>query len=181
MPPDISCGYDENRFSASGIFTAFSNATAVSRASDLDMSRWKRSDSVIWLPIFMTGFSAVIGSWKIMAISSPHSSRYCESLRPEISVPSKNTCPERIVVERGSRPMIDRDSTDLPEPDSPTMPSVLPRSRLKETPLTALRTPRSVTNWVVTSRTSSSVAAPGVPLGTPPPSRMVWGLTARTP
>ena len=30
-----------------------------------------RSDSVIWRPIFITGFSDVIGSWKIMAISVP--------------------------------------------------------------------------------------------------------------
>jgi hypothetical protein len=28
-------------------------------------------DSVIWLPIFITGFSDVIGSWKIIAISGP--------------------------------------------------------------------------------------------------------------
>ena len=33
--------------------------------------------------------------------------------------------------------MIERDSTDLPQPDSPTTPSVLPRSRLNETPSTA--------------------------------------------
>ena len=33
--------------------------------------------------------------------------------------------------------MIERDSTDFPQPDSPTTPSVLPRSRLNETPSTA--------------------------------------------
>ena len=37
--------------------------------------------------------------------------------------------------------MTERDSTVLPEPDSPTMPSVLPRSRLKVTPSTALTMP----------------------------------------
>ena len=37
--------------------------------------------------------------------------------------------------------MTERDSTVLPEPDSPTMPSVLPRSRLKVTPSTALTIP----------------------------------------
>ncbi len=40
------------------------------------MSRWKRNDSVICRPIFMTGFSAVIGSWKIIAISVPQRLRY---------------------------------------------------------------------------------------------------------
>ena len=38
--------------------------------------------------------------------------------------------------------MIERDSTDLPEPDSPTMPSVLPRSRVNDTPSTARTVPR---------------------------------------
>ena len=39
--------------------------------------------------------------------------------------------------------MIDRESTDLPEPDSPTMPSVLPRSSENDTPSTARTSPRS--------------------------------------
>ena len=40
--------------------------------------------------------------------------------------------------------MIDRLVTDLPEPDSPTMPSTLPRSTANETPSTAPTTPSSV-------------------------------------
>ena len=48
---------------------------AVSRASPLSMSRWWRSDSVIWSPIFMTGFSDVIGSWNTIAISVPQTPR----------------------------------------------------------------------------------------------------------
>ena len=39
--------------------------------------------------------------------------------------------------------MIAREVTDLPEPDSPTMPSVLPASRSKETPRTASTRPAS--------------------------------------
>ena len=133
------------------------------------MSRWKRSDSVIWRPIFMTGFSAVIGSWKIIAISSPHRARISSFGRPEISLPSKWTDPVRSAV-LGNRPMIERDSTDLPEPDSPTMPSVRPRSRRRETPPTAWSAPRGVRNCVTMSFTSSSVAAPGIPLGGGPSS-----------
>ncbi len=30
---------------------------------------------MIWLPIFMTGFSDVIGSWKTIDISEPHTLR----------------------------------------------------------------------------------------------------------
>ena len=35
------------------------------------MSRWALSGSVICLPIFISGFSDVIGSWKIIDISWP--------------------------------------------------------------------------------------------------------------
>ena len=44
--------------------------------------------------------------------------------------------------------MIERDSTVLPEPDSPTTPSVRPRSSAKLTPSTALTRPRGVRKWV---------------------------------
>ena len=52
----------------------------------------------------------------------------------------------RIVLRLGSRPMIERDRIVLPEPLSPTMPSVLPRSSVKLTPSTARTTPRGVWN-----------------------------------
>ena len=50
--------------------------------------------------------------------------------------------------------MIERDRMVLPEPDSPTMPRALPRSRVKLTPSTARTTPRGVLKWVVTSLSS---------------------------
>ncbi len=46
--------------------------------------------------------------------------------------PRSVTVPARITFRFGSRPMIERDSTVLPEPDSPTTPRVLPRSRVKD-------------------------------------------------
>ena len=52
--------------------------------------------------------------------------------------------------------MIDRLSTDFPDPDSPTMPSVRPRSRVSDTPSTACTTPPGVRNPVRRSATSSS-------------------------
>ena len=51
--------------------------------------------------------------------------------------------------------MIERDSTVLPEPDSPTTPSVWPRASENDTPSTALTNPRGVANDVRRSRTSS--------------------------
>jgi hypothetical protein len=68
------------------------------------------------------------GSWKIMAMSPPRISRISSSPRSSRFTPSNMTSPEILV--RGPRvsPMTVRLETDLPDPDSPTMPSVRPRS-----------------------------------------------------
>ena len=106
---------------ARGCPTCMRRESAVSLASAFGRaSRWIRSDSVIWLPIRCTGLSDVMGSWKTMAIWVPQSSRSSslgsvEDLRGRRSGPT----PSGSVEARGSRPMIDRDSTVLPEPDSP--------------------------------------------------------------
>ena len=50
--------------------------------------------------------------------------------------------------------MIDSEVTDLPEPDSPTMPSVAPGSTANDSPLTAATVPSSVLNVVLRSWTS---------------------------
>ena len=48
------------------------------------------------------------------------------------------TAPSNFALTPRVRPRIVIDVTLLPEPDSPTMPSTLPRSSLNETPSTAL-------------------------------------------
>ena len=55
--------------------------------------------------------------------------------------------------------------TDLPEPDSPTMPTVSPGAMSNETPRTASTSPSSVGNVTLRSRTDSSsvIAACGDP------------------
>jgi len=63
---------------------------------------------------------------------------------------------DEIVVRRGFRPMIVRQVTLLPEPDSPTIPSVWPFSIENDTPSTAPTTPSSVWKDVRRSFTSSS-------------------------
>ena len=77
------------------------------------------------------------------------------------SLPSNFTLPVRWAFD-GTRPMIERDSTDLPQPDSPTMPIVLPRWSVKDTPRTAWTLPRSESNVVLRSVTSSSGACRGI-------------------
>ncbi len=52
------------------------------------------------------------------------------------SRPSSRISPEISAVPSLCRPMIDRLVTHLPEPDSPTMPSVLPRSTWNDSPST---------------------------------------------
>ena len=65
-----------------------SRARAVASASFLSTFRWWRSDSVICLPIFMTGLSEVMGSWKTMPISAPQTSLMRFWSYPMMSVPS---------------------------------------------------------------------------------------------
>ncbi len=77
MPPDSSCGYWSSRRPASGMRTSLSSRSAVARASALLSSRWVRNGSAICLPIFISGFSDVIGSWKIIDISWPQMWRIC--------------------------------------------------------------------------------------------------------
>jgi hypothetical protein len=45
------------------------------RAARAPSRRWRRTVSTIWWPILSTGFSAVIGSWKIIAIFAPRRPR----------------------------------------------------------------------------------------------------------
>ena len=151
-------------------------ALACSRES----SRWKRSGSVIWRPTRLTGLSEVIGSWKTMAIWVPQKWRRSALDSERTSLPSKLTPPVMFAV-RGRMFMIERTSTDLPEPDSPTMPSVSPRSRVNETSSTARKSPRVVQNSVVRCSTSRIGPPPAVLCGfgfvdTRPPLTLVAAL-----
>ena len=63
--------------------------------------------------------------------------------------------PDVTVFWRGFSPMIERQVTLLPQPDSPTIASVLPFSTENDSPSTAWTTPSSVLKDVFRSRTSS--------------------------
>ena len=105
--------------------------------------------------MLFTGFSDVIGSWKIIAIFVPRMSRISLADALRISWPSSSTEPSSSPLRRSTSPMTDRQVTLFPEPDSPTMPSVSPFSTEKLTPETAFTTPSSVLNLVWRSLTSS--------------------------
>jgi hypothetical protein len=144
MPPDSSWGYWRSRRAGSGMLTDLSSASAVSCASERSMSKWKSSDSVICLPMRITGLSDVMGSWNTMASWVPQNERNSAGPIWSSRWPSKLIVPLRVTLRLGSSPMIERDSTDLPQPDSPTSPSVRPRSSVNDTPSTALTVPRGV-------------------------------------
>ena len=72
MPPESSCGYAVDRALADRESRHASTTRSLPHARPAPASfRRQRSTSPIWSPTRITGLSAVIGSWKIMAISPP--------------------------------------------------------------------------------------------------------------
>ncbi len=171
MPPDSWCGKDFRRRSASPMPTDSSSSAAWSRASPPFRPRCRSRISVICRPMVSTGLSELIGSWKTMAISLPRTARSSSSGMFSRSSPSKRTDPLISTPRRPSRPRAASDVTLLPEPDSPTMPTVAPAATSRLTPSTALtgRRPRLL-KVTRRSRTSSS----GAPLPSPLPGTSSW-------
>ena len=60
-------------------------------------------------------------------------------------------------------PMIEYAVTDLPEPDSPTMPKTFPFSKVKDTPLTDKTLPASILNDVLRFSTSNNLYCLAIP------------------
>src|SRR6202042_1760338 len=127
--------------------------------------------SAICLPTVMVGFSEVSGSWKIMPISLPRIRRMSWSESVLISRPLSLMLPPAIDPPVGSRFMIDSAVMVLPQPDSPTIPSVSPGSTWIDTPSTACTTPSlsriSVRRSVISSSGAtrfSFLARPSPPL-----------------
>ena len=100
--------------------------------------------SVIWRPIFTIGLREDNGSWKIIDILSPLILYISSSVMDNKSFPSYRISPPSIIELPARIPRIALEVTDLPEPDSPTIASVLPLSRSNEISLTALTVPPCV-------------------------------------
>ena len=128
MPPDSWNGYCLATRSGLGILTSASSSTALAAACFLFMFWWMRSTSPIWRSTVNTGFSEVIGSWKMTEISLPRMWYISFSVQLRMSRPLKVTEPLSIQPLPSSSLMMLMAETDLPLPDSPTMPSVLPAS-----------------------------------------------------
>ena len=125
------------------------------------------------------GVRADSGSWNTMAIRSPRISLISSSVLPMSSSPFMMMEPVTLALS-SSRPIRLNAVTDLPEPDSPTMPSVRPRHRSKLTPRTARHTPASVAKDTCRSRTCMIGSPFGAPLGPLPSSSSYWRMSSRT-
>src|SRR5258708_5762738 len=131
-----------------------STETALVKAFAFYSARWSISGSPTCHPTLKTGFRDVIGSWKIIAIDSPRIPCISDSLSFVRSLPSYITRPLTTRPGGGISRIRLSAVTDLPLPDSPTMPSVSPALSSKDTPSTAFTTPSGVKNWVFRSCTS---------------------------
>src|ERR1044072_5814260 len=135
-------------------WSRISTALAVS-AAESACACW-RSTSSIWRPTLRIGLSAARGFWKIIDISRPRRSRIWSSSAARTSTPENITEPSAMRPARSRMRITANEVTDLPEPDSPTIPSVSPLATSILMCCTALTMPRRVENSTVRSLMSSS-------------------------
>src|SRR5438552_8076166 len=112
-----------------------------------------------------TGLRLVIGSWKTMPIRLPRRLRIASGASVRMSPPSKMMRPAK-AREGGlsSRRMMDMAVTLLPQPDSPTSPTVSPAPTAKLASSTTRRSPCSVSKATLRPSTASSAGAGVQPL-----------------
>ena len=82
-PPDICDGNLSMRRSGSGMPTSASSAMERLRAASPRSPMCRRSTSSSWKPTVNTGFSDVIGSWKIIEMSAPRNARSSRGLHAD--------------------------------------------------------------------------------------------------
>ena len=134
--------------------TSSSSSRARCRACSGRMRRWRRRASMIWSPTGRVGLRLAMGSWKSMAACGPRTARICRSLQGTMSRPSSRMRPEMRALS-GSRRRMERQSTDLPQPDSPTMARVSPACSSRSTPRTACTCPAGVAKVMCRSSSCS--------------------------
>ena len=125
-------------------------------ASSLPMFVCTRSVSEIWWPTVNTGSSALIGSWKIIAMRRPRMARMARVLHRARSTPSNMMEPSRPARLFGSSRRIDRPVMVLPQPLSPTMPTRSPGAMSKSILRVACQTPCEVLKRMPRPRTDIS-------------------------
>ncbi len=163
MPPDSWCGYRRMSLSGDGRPTSSSTSTARLRASTVDHPCALRP-SVTCLPMRITGFSELIGSWYTMPIFAPRTARREDSLSGTRSWPSSSTRPAVTEAPVGSSPATLNAVNDLPEPDSPTTATVSPARTDRSTPRRIGSDPEPV-RTLVCSPSTTNHASPLITAG----------------
>ena len=138
-PPESCDGNESIRRSGSGMPTSRSRSTARLRAARPDMPMCSRSTSSSCQPTVKTGFSDVIGSWKIIEMSAPRSLRSSPIGSAKQIAAAVQHFARRIddrVLGR-QQPQHRQRRDGLADPDSPTSATVLSRGMSNEMPFTA--------------------------------------------
>src|SRR5580692_6024982 len=118
-----------------------------------------RSTSSSWRPIVCSGFSAVIGSWKIMPIFAPRILRILSCGAWARSWPSNRIRPLPIrTCGPGKSPRIARATSDLPDPLSPIRQVTLPARNVRSISLTAFARSAPDGNAIVSFSSWSTVS-----------------------
>ncbi len=139
MPPLSSCGYWSYTRSPSRMPTSSKLWSTTARASAGDRSECVRSTSRTCRPTRKTGFKTDIGSWKIIEMAAPRVRPRVLSSAASMSVPSNHTCASGpyCMIRSSLRRRTLIAATDLPDPDSPMMPTRWPGATWMLTPSTA--------------------------------------------
>ncbi len=125
IPPENSWGYWLARSVGLGMPTSSSRRITRCSSCALGTLLCAVMISAIWSPTLYTGFSAVSASWKIIAMRAPRIGCICWLGNP-ISWRPRNLTEPVTIARFDSSPRMAIELTLLPEPDSPTMPSVSP-------------------------------------------------------
>jgi hypothetical protein len=156
IPPESWCGYSSMRRSGSGMPTSSSISIARSRAAFLLRPWCSRSDSDDLVAHLEDGVQRrhrlLEDHRDVVAADRPHAAPRSPSPDPPRRRRSGKGCFEPILDlarRRGISRITESDVTDLPLPDSPTIPSVSPGLTWNETPSTARATPASVRKYVL--------------------------------
>ena len=140
-----------------------SSCTALRRSPSPVFIPWIENGSPMIEPTVLRGFSDEYGSWKIICASRRNS---ISSLGEMSAISRPSNLIEPLV--GSSRRSSSRPVVDLPQPDSPTSPSVSPRLTSNDTPSTACTAPTCLRKMIpevsgkcfLRSRISYSVSPP---------------------
>ena len=176
-PPESWCGYCASRRSGSGTPTSSSSSTARRRAAPRRQSA-VRLEALRDLPTDRE--QRVEARHRVLEDHARCAGRGAAAApaarRPAASTPSSITRPPDDVAGGRQQAHDREDVTLLPQPDSPTSPSVSPGSISNETPRTAGTEPSRVANAVCRSSTARIGVTVGPGTRTTQWTRRAWRL-----